>query len=199
MTMRVGTARTRKEKAADAAIEVIAADGLRGLTHRAVDARAGLPDGSTSSCFRTRIALLRGVLDRLVEREEALLAQWPVVGWRNDTPEHRDAVVTMLTDLLELWLGDARAQSQARLEIYLDAVRRPELRPYLEGASRRFLDRTVAGLRDGGVPDPETKARQILAHMDGVLFDALARPFFGPADRTWLRTAMDATLKAVGI
>lgn len=199
MGMRVGDERSRKERAADAAIEVIAGEGLRGLTHRAVDARAGLPDGSTSSCFRTRLALLCGVLDRVVERHEAVLARWPVTGWRNDTAEQRDEVVTMLTDLLEYWLGAGRAESQARLELYLDAVRRPELRPYLEKASSRFLGRTVASFRDAGVPDAETKARLVLAHLDGILFDALTRPFFGPADRTWLRAAADGTLTAAGV
>ena len=199
MVVREGEERSRKEKAADAAIHVIADEGLRGLTHRAVDTRAGLPDGSTSSCFRTRLALLCGVLDRAVERHEAVLAQWPATGWRNDTAEQRDEVVTMLTDLLEYWLGDGRAESQARLELYLDAVRHPEMRPYLEKASSRFLGRAVAGFRDAGVPDPEAKGRLVLALLDGILFDALARPFFGPADRTWLRTAVDGTLAAVGV
>ncbi len=46
----------------DPAIEVVAAEGLRGLTHRAVDARAGLSAGSTSYYYRTRIALLEAVL-----------------------------------------------------------------------------------------------------------------------------------------
>ena len=32
--------------------------GLRGLTHRAVDAEAGLPEGSCSAYMRTRVALL---------------------------------------------------------------------------------------------------------------------------------------------
>ena len=199
MTMRAGAARTRKEKAADAAIEVIAGGGMRELTHRAVDARAGLPAGSTSSCYRSRSALLRGVLDRLVERQEEMLARWPVTGWRNDTPAERDRIVDMLTDLLTYWLGEGRAHSQARLEMYLDAVRRPELRPYLEAASNRFLERTRAGMIDGGLPDVDASARLILAQLDGILFDALARPFFGPADRPWLRHAVNSCLTGIGI
>lgn len=199
MTMRVGAERTRKEKAADAAIEVIADGGMRELTHRAVDARAGLPAGSTSSCYRSRSALLRGVLDRLVEQQEDMLARWPVTGWRNDTPAERERVVDMLTDLLTYWLGEGRAHSRARLEMYLDAVRRPELRPYLEAASTRFLDRTRAGLIDGGLTDVDASARLILAQLDGILFDALARPFFGPADSPWLRHAVSTCLAGIGI
>ena len=199
MAMRVGAARTRKEKAADAAIEVIAENGLRGLTHRAVDVRAGLPDGSTSSCFRTRLALQCGVLDRMVEQQEEMLARWPAVSWRADTPAEREAAVEAVTDLLEWLLGEARAQTQVRLEMYLDAVRRSELHPYMEKASRRYLDFAVESLRAGGVPDAEHRGRLILAQLDGILFDALSRPFWGEADRDWLRLAADACLTGIGV
>ncbi|HEX5919668.1 MAG TPA: TetR family transcriptional regulator, partial [Nocardioides sp.] len=37
----------------DAALELVGTQGMRGLTHRAVDAAAGLPAGSTSNYFRT--------------------------------------------------------------------------------------------------------------------------------------------------
>jgi hypothetical protein len=40
---------TRWSDLADVAIETIAAAGMRGLTHRAVDRSAGLPEGSTST------------------------------------------------------------------------------------------------------------------------------------------------------
>lgn len=39
-------------------IELLGTQGLRALTHGRVDARAGLPRGSTSNHFRTRQALL---------------------------------------------------------------------------------------------------------------------------------------------
>src|SRR5690349_2893472 len=47
----------RKDVITDAAIQLVAEQGMRGLTHRAVDRRAGLPEGSTSAYFRTRKAL----------------------------------------------------------------------------------------------------------------------------------------------
>ena len=55
----------------DAAIETIGTAGVRGLTHRAVDDAAGLPQGSTSNHYRSREALLSGVAERFVERERA--------------------------------------------------------------------------------------------------------------------------------
>src|SRR5687768_11877636 len=55
----------RRDRLADAAIEVLARLGARGLTHRAVDAEAGEPPGTTSRYFRTREALMSGVAQRI--------------------------------------------------------------------------------------------------------------------------------------
>jgi AcrR family transcriptional regulator len=71
----IGLVSTRQQLVLDAAIEVLGNRGMRNLTHRAVDDRAGLPMGSTSNLFRTREALIAGVLGRLQERERA--------GWLN--------------------------------------------------------------------------------------------------------------------
>lgn len=191
----VGGGRTpRQRRVTDAAIEIIATDGLRGLTHRAVDAGAGLPAGSTSSCFRTRIALLGGVLDRLVELDEAVLEQLPTTGWDSDSPEHRARLVDLLVELLTHWLGPARSRSRARLELYLDAARRPELADALHAANRRFLDRASAAMRSSGTPEPGETARLLLAGLDGVLYDALARPSLGGDHPSWLRRAVQAAV-----
>ena len=48
----------RRAELLEAAVDVVAESGLRGLTHRAVDARAGLPEGTCSAYLRTRLALL---------------------------------------------------------------------------------------------------------------------------------------------
>ena len=49
---------TRERVLLAAAVRVLATGGLRGLTHRAVDSEAGLPQGSCSAYMRTRLALL---------------------------------------------------------------------------------------------------------------------------------------------
>ena len=58
---------SRRAEIADAAISTLARDGMRGLTHRAVDRAAGLPEGSASYYFRTRQALLQATVERLAE------------------------------------------------------------------------------------------------------------------------------------
>ena len=61
----------------DAAIALIAGSGIRSLTHRAVDAAADVPTGTTSYHFRTRRELLRGVLLRIAAINEERLARLP--------------------------------------------------------------------------------------------------------------------------
>ncbi|WP_435855146.1 TetR/AcrR family transcriptional regulator [Streptomyces venezuelae] len=55
---------------------------MRGLTHRAVDERAGLPQGSTSNHARTRQALLETAVRRQVQLEARVLAPEELPGAR---------------------------------------------------------------------------------------------------------------------
>ncbi len=57
----------RRRELCDAAIQLLADDGAKGLSHLKVDGRAGVPDGTTSFYFRTRSALLHAVAERMVE------------------------------------------------------------------------------------------------------------------------------------
>jgi DNA-binding transcriptional regulator YbjK len=53
----------------------LADHGANGVTHRKVDRQAGVPDGTTSFYFRTRLALLRGVAERPAALRRA--RNWP--------------------------------------------------------------------------------------------------------------------------
>src|ERR1700761_7493801 len=55
----------RRRDLCDAAIQLLADDGAKGLSHLKVDRKAAVPDGTTSFYFRTRDALLRAVAERL--------------------------------------------------------------------------------------------------------------------------------------
>lgn len=49
----------------DAAIELLGTQGLKDLTHRRIDEKAGLPPRSTSNSYRTRDGLLRGAAEAM--------------------------------------------------------------------------------------------------------------------------------------
>ena len=163
----------RRQEALDTALSVLAEQGARGLTHTAVDRRGNLPPGTTSNHFRTRDALLAGVLDHLATREMATVAA--VAAAAPDRPSVASLVGEVAAMVGHL-LGPGREQTLARHALFLEAAWRPELRAPLLASTARFwavLEQRLAAL---GTADPAAGARTLLACIDGVLFDQLVRP-----------------------
>jgi DNA-binding transcriptional regulator YbjK len=162
----------RRDLIADAAIDTVATAGLRGLTHRAVDAAAGLPAGSTSYYFRTRSALISACYLRLAELSAADVDRWEAqYGSADPDP---DSVAKALAALLHHWLTVERNRQLARFELSLEAVRRPELRADLQTAGLAVRSRAAALLERLGAPRPASAADLLVAWTDGLLYDRLA-------------------------
>ncbi|MEU6719381.1 TetR family transcriptional regulator C-terminal domain-containing protein [Nonomuraea sp. NPDC046802] len=181
----------REARICAAALEVVAAHGLRGLTHRAVDECAGLPAGSTSYYFRTRIALLMALVDHVAAAD---------LGEPPPTPARLspDALSRLIAERLYELLTDGRTRLLARYELSLEAVRRPELRERLEASGAIFRNLLAELLRSAGSPDPERHARQLVAWCDGMLYDTLAGAGTRhPATRADLAAGVRDLLRAV--
>ncbi|GAA1079034.1 TetR family transcriptional regulator [Tsukamurella strandjordii] len=112
----------RREEVLDAAIEVVGTRGLRGLTHRAVDGAAAVPAGTTSNHFRSRAALVRGIVDRMVEQD---LAFWEGFDGGVDLPV--EEVTERLVDYVRWSVGPGRVRGVARLNLFAAAAVDPEL------------------------------------------------------------------------
>jgi AcrR family transcriptional regulator len=153
-----------------AAVEVLGSVGSRGFTHRAVDRAAGLAEGTTSNYFRTRKALVAGVLRHISETEAA-----PLDSMLPDTLTF-DALVAISAERVEFLLGPGRTLTLARHALFLEAAHNPSLRPDLLAESRRWWDLGTALLGRLGVPEPERRSRWLFAYVDGLLADQLARP-----------------------
>ncbi|WP_280387367.1 TetR/AcrR family transcriptional regulator [Nocardia wallacei] len=156
----------RRALLADAAIRTLARTGMRGLTHRAVDQAAGLPEGSCSNHFRTRQALLAAAVDRLAahDLDETI----------GPLPTDPDEIAGVIADLAVRWITTERVRMLARYELALESTRRPELRNTLADAGsriRRPAEQLLAAL---GSPDPVPQAHAFVACLDGLVFDHLA-------------------------
>jgi len=186
---------SRRTIIADAAISTLARDGMRGLTHRAVDRAAGLPEGSASYYFRTRQALLQATVERLAELTSAempgdvAVPPLPV--------DDLDTLGDLAVALIESWLTTGRERQLARYELALEATRRPELRQTLvtSGAAIRAVvaDRFAAA----GVHDPHQRAADFVAFIDGLLFDQIAGAGSRRLTTEHLRAVVGALLAAV--
>lgn len=156
----------------ESATRVVAAGGMRGLTHRAVDAEAGLSQGSTSGYLRTRRALVTALAEFIAA---GLIDSVELLAGEQRAGESDATVVGHALDLFAGWLREPDALL-AKAELAQEATRQPEIaaamapaRERIEGIVGQILVRT-------GVDDVETSAQAIIAAMEGVLGSALAKP-----------------------
>lgn len=154
-----------KDRALRAAVEEVGEHGIRALTHARVDARAGLPKGSTSNWFRTRAALLAGVIEHLAEEERAIAPTRDVT-----TP---DDLVELACTLIETASGPQAARTRVRLALSLEAAHNPDLLVPLQAQRATFVEWTTDLLTQVGARHPQQAARTLLACGNGLLFHKL--------------------------
>ncbi|MEU4269329.1 TetR family transcriptional regulator C-terminal domain-containing protein [Streptomyces sp. NPDC026092] len=158
---------------ADAALGVLADAGMRGLTHRAVDAAAGLPAGTTSAYCRTRSALLTALVRRLVDLDQAELS---AAGERLPEPRSAAELAESVLGLVAARLtGEGRRRSLARYACAVESVRDPELREILVPRENPGRDAVRRFLAAQGVEDPEGRSLALLACVDGLVLDRVVR------------------------
>ena len=161
----------RREALLDAAIRLLARQGARAVTHRAVAEEAGTTHGAPRYYFATRERLLDEALRRLAERqveEVELLMREP----SNPDPRLRAA---RLAAHLAGPLSSDRDATIARYELFLEAARRPDLRPALDAWGRAY-ERLLAAELTAGSDDPEQDAELLLNLLNGLLLRQAATP-----------------------
>src|ERR1043165_9663141 len=157
-----------RERALEAAVELLGAQGVRALSHARVDERAGLPPGSTSNWFRTRRALLGGVVDWMAERERADFdpAAMPAI-------TGLDGLIEGLGAMAELLAGRCPARPRARYALFLELAGDPELGEPLRRQRREFERWTERIVTTVGIADPGPATRALMALADGLLLHRL--------------------------
>ena len=159
-----------------AATRVTAEQGLRGLTHRAVDREAGLSEGSCSAYYRTRQALQQG-LAQYVASQAALDVTALTEDLRGCGPDD-DRKVEVTSQLFLRWLAE-RDGLLTRLELELAAARDPDLASVLAQWRTRLVGLVASIMTERGVVQPEQRAEALVAAADGILLAALLRPARG--------------------
>jgi DNA-binding transcriptional regulator YbjK len=164
--------RGRRPLLADAAITVLARDGSRGLTHRAVDREAGVPEGTTKNYYPTRHTILEAAAHRMAEQHRAAVDQL-----RDTTPT--GVTPHQLRQLYPALIRRAVADPTATLalfELYLEAVRHPAIRAAL-GAMATANATSGADLHHAaGIPSDPTTSGLLDACILGVIITQLALP-----------------------
>ncbi|GAA4000013.1 TetR/AcrR family transcriptional regulator [Allokutzneria multivorans] len=138
----------RRTALVDAAIEVLAAEGARGLTFRAVDEAAEVPKGTASNYFTSREDLFNQVGGRIHTR---LGPTASALAANTLAPRTREAVVWLMTEMVRRIIDD-RTGYLALQELRLEATRRPELRAALTATVRANLDANIKQHTGSGLP-----------------------------------------------
>ncbi|ATL65237.1 TetR/AcrR family transcriptional regulator [Nocardia terpenica] len=182
----------RRQALLDAAIEVLARDGARGLTFRSVDKQAGVPAGTASNYFANRDDLLIQVGSRYYERlqpPEAAMARL------TDGPRTRETVVELLTEVVERVTG-FRTGFLAQLELRLEATRRPELAAMLTERVRADIDLNVRNHLTSGLPGDETSVLLLFLALNWLIAERLTLPgiFTAEQSRELVRAAVERAI-----
>jgi DNA-binding transcriptional regulator YbjK len=163
----------RSRLVTDAAISVLAKYGSRGLTHRAVDSEAGLPEGSTSNLFRNRADLMSAILQAHVERELAIMDSVGVpAGVRTI-----DEAAALIANVVDSLASEASIHLiTARYEIYLEGLRQEPFQPLIAQVRERFVAMVTQLLRDLDLPADDYVAKGVASFVDGLTASQVFHP-----------------------
>lgn len=162
----------RRAALLDGALAVLAGQGARGLTFRAVDTAAGVPAGTASNYFSDR---------------DDLLTQAGAHVYVRIAPDPREAARAMegastaedVAGLMRWAMERMRAERTvylALLELRLEATRRPALREALTVRIRQDLEANVRGHLEAGLPGGRDEVVLLYLAMTGLVVEQLTLP-----------------------
>jgi TetR/AcrR family transcriptional regulator, regulator of biofilm formation and stress response len=167
----------RKAAITEAALAVIARVGPDGLTHRLVAAEAGLPLAATTYWFASKEDMVRAALEHAIERDlqhvDALRADSRA--WTRRT------IAAELALYIERTCTERRECAVVDGALWLEALRRPELRPIAKRWVDDYTDVLQEVLRNVGAPATHDDAELLGAAIDGIVSHHLV--IAGPFDR----------------
>lgn len=193
--MEVAEKTDRREVLLEAAIRVIADQGLRGLTHRAVEAEAGLPHGSTTYYFGTRqdlvMAIAKHIADTAVVEMRAIAQQMSLALADRSKPVDIDG----LTRGLLAFIDQHAEIERVRYELQLFGARIPELRTQMTNTCMMFTQLCEPIALACGSKDAPRDAMILQQAIDGWMFHRIVDD--NPDDETPLR-GVKLLLEAIG-
>jgi len=153
----------RPNRIIDAALSIMLDDGIQGLSHRAVAARARVPLGSTTYYFKDLDALLMASIEKLTEAARLQFEEWGK-GFSSI-----EALPQQLAELIHHRLTRQRDEAILSYELYTFAMRH---------AAFRVLSESWMGVLKiavGGYTGEKT-AEALVALIDGIMIQGLISP-----------------------
>jgi AcrR family transcriptional regulator len=170
----------RREILLDAAIRVLGEHGVRALTHRAVDAEAGVAGGSTANCFPTREALLEGIVERVSAMERGYFDELAANVSPTTPAELGRAIAGFVRDAAAVH----GALTLSRYAILVEAGSNAKIRDQLAATGSRVNAWFANWLRLIGSRDLDRDVHVLGNYITGLMLHQLAipDPAFDPTD-----------------
>lgn len=185
----------RRRHILEAALRIVAQTGPDALTHRRVAEEAGLPLAATTYWFASKQDLVseayRLAAARDVDRIEELAAEIARTGLPSG-----DDLARRLGELVARELHGERPGLIASYALWLEAARRPELRDISRAWTDAYLGLAATLMAAAGSRQSELDARLVVATMDGLLLEQLARDQPGFAEHV-LAPALERLIAAL--
>jgi DNA-binding transcriptional regulator YbjK len=181
----------RRAAITEAALTVIARVGPDNLTHRAVAAEAGLPLAATTYWFSNKEDMVRAALEHAAERD---IAYWERLrdasrDWTADT------LAAELTTVIEDSCTTRRACAVVDCALWLEAVRRPELRDVAQRWLDAYAEIMQAILVHAGAPATAADADLLGSVIDGLIGHQLVAT--GPFDSQLVTSRLQRLVTAL--
>ena len=142
----------RREVILNGVIELLATRGLEGVTHRAVDEIAGLPQGSSTYYFPKKATLLIAAAQHLAQILEKDCDELQVGFAETAAKQGLDAAVAYVARELVAYADKSRQLFLARMELTMASARREDLAGVgteLTAAARRPIEFFLKLISDG--------------------------------------------------
>lgn len=162
----------RRQALIDAAIEVLAREGARGLTFRAVDAEAAVPPGTASNYFANRDDLFTQAGGRIYER---LLPDEATIARSQEGVQDETRYAELMHELVDR-VSAFNSGYLALLELRLESTRRPELRAVLTKRIREDIDANIGYHAASGLPGDSTSVVLLYLALNWLIVERLTLP-----------------------
>ncbi|MBK3745500.1 TetR family transcriptional regulator [Paraburkholderia aspalathi] len=142
----------RKDAILNGVIELLAVNGIEGVTHRAVDEIVGLPQGSTTYYFPKKMLLLKAASEHLSALLSKDCEELQVGFAERVAKQGMEVAVTYVGDELVNYADSTRHLFLARIELTMASARREELAgigEQLTAAARRPIEFFLHLISDG--------------------------------------------------
>lgn len=172
---------SRREFLLDAAIKVLGERGVRAVTHRAVDAEAGVAAGSTANYFSSRDALFAAIVERFSERERVNFDEVAITMCPTSPSELGRALAPVVREST----STERTLTLSRYALLVESANNPALREQMAATGARVSAWFTNWLRLVGSPDPDHHMHVIGNYVTGLVLHQLAipDPEFDPTEK----------------